>query len=471
MNKKPKHLSKIPDSLVIPNKFLRGRQDYTRYQRCMTALVMLGMQQERNRLYEVDPVGKPLTKTMTSAQAREHYNNYIPSEQMEVNRYHTFDYETVLSFLGVKPTSFHKTLKRSCQAITNKVVMLEDHNGKDSFVSFVPVPFAEYKNKKLTLGVLDTAVPIFMEHSRGFSVVDLKIWTKLSSPHAIRLLELVSRDKNRTEFTMEIEEFRRLFGVDFKVYDDPQEAMQAGAKIGDYIKVRDPNEPKWNRIRIYPSIKDLRNNVLTPSFTQLLNESGGVWTATDSEGLGHELLSGRHKAGRGRPVTHIRFCLKYNSANACEQALAAQPELTAGYDGLDIDKFCKEILVQLKQNGVINAKSDVDDIKKTIYAGLQHVVEESAAIAQAKQRAMEQDAGLSSGITQEEIGVISTYKKLMALNIDNISEMSELISLDELHQLSINVSLLKDFGISLSDEFYTRLTCLALHKTGHIGDQ
>ncbi|MCG7584928.1 replication initiation protein [Photobacterium sp. OFAV2-7] len=469
MPAKPKHLTKIPDSLVIPNKFLRGRQDYTRYQRCMTALVMLGMQQERNRLYEIDPIGKPLAATMSPAKAREHYNNYIPSEQMDVNRYHTFDYETVLSFLGVKASSFHKTLKRSCLAITNKTVMLEEHNGKESFVTFVPIPFAEYKNKKLTLGVLDSAVPIFMEHSRGFSVVDLKIWTKLSSPHAIRLLELVSKDKNRTEFTMEIEEFRRLFGVDFKVYEDPQEAMQAGAKVGDYIKVRDPNEPKWNRIRIYPSIKDLRNNVLTPSFTQLLSQSGGVWSATDAEGLGHELLSGRHKAGRGRPVTHIRFCLKYNTTNACEQAMEAQPELTAGYSGLDIDKFCKEILTQLQRNGVVNRNSNLADVKSKIYSGLQHIVDESKEIADAKQAAIRQGTEPFGGITSDEIAVISTYKKLMAMNIDQVEEHADLISLDELHQLSINVSLLKDFGIALSDDFYTRLTCLALHKGGHIG--
>ncbi|MGF1756433.1 replication initiation protein [Photobacterium sagamiensis] len=469
MSVKTKHMTKIPDSLVIPNKFLRGRQDYTRYQRCMTALVMLGMQQERNRLYEIDPVGKALTAQMTPAKAREHYNNYIPSEQMEVNRYHTFDYETVLSFLSVKPSSFHKTLKRSCQAITNKAVMLEEHSGKESFVTFVPIPFAEYKNKKLTLGVLDNAVPIFMEHSRGFSVVDLKIWTKLSSPHAIRLLELVSKDKNRTEFTMEIEEFRRLFGVDFKVYDNPQEAMQAGARVGDYIKVRDPDEPKWNRIRIYPSIKDLRNNVLTPSFSQLLSQSGGVWTATDEDGMGHELLSGRHKAGRGRPVTHIRFSLKYNATSACEQALEVQPNLTSGYTGLDLDKFSREVLAQLKRNGIVNGNSNLTEIKQTIHDGLQQVVAQSEEIARAKQsEGGDQSKAPIGGITAEEIAVISTYKKLMAIDIDMANELSDLISNEELHQLSINISLLKDFGITLSDDFYARLTSLALHKGGHI---
>ncbi|MCQ1059163.1 replication initiation protein [Photobacterium sp. ZSDE20] len=325
MSSTPKKFVKKPDHYVVPIKILDGRQDLTRHQRGMMALSLLAMQQERNRLYEVDPEGKLATKGMGKKEAAEHYNQYLPSNLSEVNRFHSFDKDTVAEFLNVADSSFLRTVKRACLAIQSKSIMIEGHDGKGSFLSFVPIPHAEYKRGELTLGVWDHAVPHIMNHARGFSQVDLVIWSKLSSQHSLRLLELVSRDKRFVEKKYELSEFRRLFGVDFKVYEDATEAAKAGKALGDYVEVKNFDTGLRDRIPVYPDNKDLKVRVIDPAFSQIIKCSDGVWVPTDSAGKGYELLSGDKPAGRGRPATHIKVCLKFHGAKSKLDVVKKKP--------------------------------------------------------------------------------------------------------------------------------------------------
>ncbi|WP_305845386.1 hypothetical protein [Photobacterium leiognathi] len=65
---------------VIPTQFLYGRQELKKNQRKIVALLLLHVKQQRDKLYEIDPIGKAEAAKLISHEDRsQHFNEYVPS--------------------------------------------------------------------------------------------------------------------------------------------------------------------------------------------------------------------------------------------------------------------------------------------------------------------------------------------------------------------------------------------------------
>ncbi|WP_394213521.1 replication initiation protein [Enterovibrio calviensis] len=310
-----KAFTKTPSHYVVPTRILEARQGFSVHQKRMVALAMLALQQERNRLYEIDPKGKEAAKSLSPAEKRLHYNNYIPDHDMmmKANRYHTYDHEVLTRFFNGSVEEIRRAIRRATAAIPNKSVILTEN--ERTLEVMTPIPYAKYQDGVLTLGVLDLAVPYLMDHSLGYSSSDLSVWCNLSSQHSQRLLELVSKHKERERQRIALSDFKRMFGVDFAVYEDKDEAEKAGKRLGDYKMQRD-DKGKSERIPKYKAFKDFRRHVLDVAFPELIKASKGMWSATDDEGKGYRL----HR--KGKTYHDIEICLRHTDLEQERKKLA-----------------------------------------------------------------------------------------------------------------------------------------------------
>ncbi|WP_087019112.1 replication initiation protein [Thaumasiovibrio subtropicus] len=298
-------VSTQPKHYIVPHSFLEGRQDLSKNAKRLLALAMIALQQERNKLYEDDPEGKVQVEGLPRKAQQMHYHNYMPSEEMigRLPRVLKFDIYTLEQFFRTSGDSLRKTLKRTSESMVGRFISVSD---KDTFTVMTPIPYAKYvAGSHLELSVTEQAIPQLFNHSRGYSSTELSLWCELESQHSQRLLEIISRHKERNNEKFEIDDIKRMLGVDYVVITNQEEAEESGQKVGDYRLRFNEKTHMMEKIPRYRAFRDFKRSVLDIAFGEIIQKSRGVWTPTDEKGVGYKL----HR--RGRAYSVIEICLQY----------------------------------------------------------------------------------------------------------------------------------------------------------------
>ena len=144
----------------------------------------------------------------------------------------------------------------------------------DGFEYFSPLGYVSYvQGGTFVLEVVSTVANRLAENIvSGFSEIDFRLFVRLSGKYERRLLKLLSQWKGKKEIILSIDKFRELLGI--------------------------PTSK-------YKTFANLRRRVIEPAFKDIISKSNGVWSATDKNNLGFELLK------NGRYYTDIIFKVSY----------------------------------------------------------------------------------------------------------------------------------------------------------------
>ncbi|MGR5328517.1 hypothetical protein [Photobacterium damselae] len=305
---------------VIPTQFLYGRQELKKNQRKIVALLLLHIKQQRDKLYEIDPIGKvEAAKLPTKEEKRQHFNEYIPSEDLLPKRPVKVKFgQDIICKIFPGLQNAKRAIELALKGVMGRVVHEEeiDNRGKTRVKMYVIIPRAEIHDGEIELLIDHDAIKKLMVHSNGYSDTDLNIWTDLESGYAQKLLEVLSKHKDRTDgLVMELNKFKFIFGCDYKTYtlSDSMRWKEEGS-IGNPVVMGAYVLKNGKRVPMYSRFDGFRKRVLDASFDSLINDSQGHWIATDKpvDENGNSLPSKGYELIRsGRNVTHIRFRVKY----------------------------------------------------------------------------------------------------------------------------------------------------------------
>ena len=134
--------------------------------------------------------------------------------------------------------------------------------------------YTKYNDGQLILRIDKATADCMLDYSKGFAVVDLTLSLALNGAYEKRLLDLISRFKDR-QYTCLLSDFYALMGAN-------------------------PSN--------YASFTVFRRTVLGKPMKRLIKQSKGMWVATDDRGLGYTLS----KAGRSYTnKSRLRLTVKY----------------------------------------------------------------------------------------------------------------------------------------------------------------
>ncbi|HIF9337763.1 TPA: RepB family plasmid replication initiator protein [Photobacterium damselae] len=317
---------------VIPTQFLYGRQELKKNQRKIVALLLLHVKQQRDKLYEIDPIGKAeAAKLLTKEEKSQHFNEYIPSADLLPKRAIKVKFgQDIISKIFPGMVNAKRAIELALKGVMGRVVHEEelDSKGRSKVKMYVIIPRAEIHDGEIELLIDHDAIKKLMVHSNGYSDTDLNIWTDLDSGYAQKLLEVLSKHKDRTDgLIMELDKFKFIFGCDYKTYTlADRERWKDEGSIGDPVIIGSYVLKNGKKVPMYSRFDAFKNRVLDISFSSLINDSQGHWVATDkpvdSDGnplpqRGYELIR------TGRKITHIKFCVKYikNPSSAATKKL------------------------------------------------------------------------------------------------------------------------------------------------------
>lgn len=305
---------------VIPTQFLYGRQELKKNQRKIVALLLLHVKQQRDKLYEIDPIGKAEAAKLISHEDRsQHFNEYVPSAKyLPTSSVKVIFGQDIIKKMFPEAKNLKRTVELALKAIMGRVVHEEDVDAKGNVRTkmYVIIPRAEIKKGEIELVIDHDAIAKLMVHSNGYSVTDLAIWTDLDSGYAQKLLEVLSKHKEKADgHIMDLDRFKFIFGCDYKTYTlaDRERWIENGS-IGERVEIGAYIYKNKKRVPLYPRFDSFRSRVLDVAFSSLINDSRGHWIPTDkpTDKDGNPLPpKGYELIRKGRTISHIKFCLKY----------------------------------------------------------------------------------------------------------------------------------------------------------------
>jgi plasmid replication initiation protein len=109
-------------------------------------------------------------------------------------------------------------LRRMCDNITSKKIVLEKSDDKFFYSSLVPFPQVTYDNGKITVVIFANILHYFLDLSKGYTSAYLKHALSMSSVYSLRLYELLLAWINIGKWTISIDTFRKMLNIDAPTY-------------------------------------------------------------------------------------------------------------------------------------------------------------------------------------------------------------------------------------------------------------
>ena len=220
---------------------------------------------------------------ISKAQAKQKKND-VDGINSSLPNVFIFSEEELMSAFNCSKDNIRKILEPAAKSLQEKRVGYSDKNGFDYFS---PVGRVAYqRGKEFRLEMLPSVVDMISEYE-GFSELDFKLFASLNGRYEKRILRELSRWKDIPDkkIKFSIDELRRRLGVE----DDKYQRMDA-------FKARCIDQP----------------------MKAILSSAKGVWTATDVDKKGYELIKS------GRTYNYIIFHMKYTSPTALNKKTSKQ---------------------------------------------------------------------------------------------------------------------------------------------------
>lgn len=110
--------------------------------------------------------------------------------------------------------SNYKRIREALEKLQGrKLVIIDDFKAK-KFTSIVPFPYVSYDKGKIHLKMLGDVTPYFLELKYGFTKYELEAALSLNSVYSQKLYELLSRWKDKKEWSVPIEELKMLLNAE-----------------------------------------------------------------------------------------------------------------------------------------------------------------------------------------------------------------------------------------------------------------
>lgn len=111
-------------------------------------------------------------------------------------------------------------LKRMCDNITSKKIVLEKTDDKFFYSSLVPFPQVTYDNGKITVVIFANILHYFLDLSKGYTSTYLKHALSMSSVYSLRLYELLVAWVNIGKWTISLVTLRKMLNIDAPTYNE-----------------------------------------------------------------------------------------------------------------------------------------------------------------------------------------------------------------------------------------------------------
>jgi plasmid replication initiation protein len=135
--------------------------------------------------------------------------------------------KVVVSASGILKNSMNKdALKDAVKKITSRNFFFDfSKTDSDYFGSVNPIPYAKYTSKKgqkseILIEIHHSCKKLFLELAQGYTSLLLEAILNLKSEYSIRMYELMSMHLNRGTWTIKLEDFRTLLGLNNSKYKD-----------------------------------------------------------------------------------------------------------------------------------------------------------------------------------------------------------------------------------------------------------
>ena len=186
-----------------------------------------------------------------------------------------FSEDELMRLFNCSKSNLIKTLKPAALSLKNQEVGYSDNDGFDYFSPLARVSYR--KGQPFRVEMLPSVAELIADNVQaGFSEMDFRLFVSLSGRYERRILKLLSQWKTspNKKIKLTIAEYREIVGV-----------------------------PDGK----YKAFDNFRRKCVESTFADIIEKSGGIWTATDKDGKGFELIK------KGRSYTHIEFKVKYNA--------------------------------------------------------------------------------------------------------------------------------------------------------------
>lgn len=275
---------------------------------------------------------------------------------------YTFTSEELSNLFSLSKQGLYDAIDQSTTAVMSKVVELHLPN-KKGFKKYNLIRSASFEDGLLTIKIEDELLKYFVDYSKGFSEIDLKLLLSLKGEKGYdkRILELISRFKNDKEYSVTLGEFCAKVDSHFTSYKRPQYFFES---------------------------------VLDAPIKRIVTASNGMWEPKSRHGKGYSVK----KSGRSYKDSDVlTFKMKYNPPKAKQES---QSHI------LDLDGMAKEIkhfiIIDEFENGLhVNGK----------------ILDDFLAMA------LDADAVSKSNLSQSELMAI--YKDALSKTILNDAKLEK----------------------------------------------
>ena len=262
-------------------------------------------------------------------------NDYDDSKLLElIPLRHVFSKDEISEMFGIAPIQLYKKdkktgnylLQAACESLFDKSIKVKFENGQFSLTRLLS--HAAYDGRNLTLEVPAIIVKELINYSKsGMGIIDYKLLFKLKGKYDKRILELISRFKNKRDFYCTIADLCEMIGADFD----------------EYVSWRSFSE-----------------SVLNKPIKSLIKESKGLWSLKDVKKKGYEIT----KKSSGKSYTKediITFKFKYTDSNLKKDLMDKYSMVLAGQ--LSSKKELLNLLDDLNNGGMKEQVSNLEFIK------------------------------------------------------------------------------------------------------------
>ncbi|MCD9492633.1 RepB family plasmid replication initiator protein [Photobacterium phosphoreum] len=250
--------------VVKPHSIITARMDLSPREQDLLTLIMLSVKKEYDKLqFAIE-------------------NDDSVNVELIPQKY-TFSKSELITIFEVDESLFRKKDKQTkthlldvaCKSLWDRGIEIRNGN---SFILTRLISFASYDGKTLIMEIPSIMVEELVNYSKGgMGIIDYKLLFKLKGKYDKRILEIISRFKNKRDFSCTIEELCEMVGTKFDSYSS------------------------W---------RSFSGSVLIVPLKSIVRESKGIWDYKDSKRKGYEIK----KKTAGKSFTKddvIIFKMKY----------------------------------------------------------------------------------------------------------------------------------------------------------------
>lgn len=300
--------------VVKPHSIITARMDLSSKEQDLVTLLLLSVKKEFDKL-------KLITNTsnvdVSLISQKYEYSKKQIAEIFGVN----------VNALSKKDSNKKYLLENACKSLWDKGIEIRCDDG--SFIFTRLLSYAKYDGANLTLETPSVIVSELVDYSkRGMGIIDYKLLFKLKGKYDKRILELISRFKNKYNFECTVFELCEMLGTDFDSY------------------------ASWRSFSIA---------VLNNPLKSIIRESNGMWEFKDSSNRGYDV----RKKTSGKSYSKddvIVFKMKYNGDNDIRKEIKIKYQLVLDGDFNEKNELIK-LLEDLNSSGMEKEAANPEFIK------------------------------------------------------------------------------------------------------------